>query len=535
MLRNINQAILIGICGLLLAAIGPTSLWGTDPAATEQIYAPALEFPNNMSINLAAADSGIYFVQEISAEVNRFVNLVDGYGLSIPKEVRVADMSFPGIRSVLEDEHRRIEIYKQATDQGLSPQTYIDYSNRFLNNRNDHIQLLNQEQTWKGMKLNIVEWSRPKLKKVEDDKNYYACVDITSADAVYTFLIKSDVPLEQAGGYWDIFKDFYTFTPTHTAEAGQFKNVADRQWNQETSAFFDKYFAADSQLQWGIFEPAAPFNMNDLLQLEQRMDYKFPFLLLYSHVQQYDTDREGQALRNAYNHGEIVELTLQTTATEGRNMVYEVLDGNYDDYLHAYAKEVAEFGHPVLFRPFNEMNGDWCAYSAYNTSRDTEIFKELYKYVFNIFAEAGADNVIWVWNPNEKSFPDFKWNSEVLYYPGDKYVDVVGLTGYNTGTYYEGETWRSFREIYDPLYERAIALYDKPLMITEFACSSVGGSKEQWVADMFASMSAYPSIKAAIWWDGRDLDSQGNIARPYFIDETDELVDIFRENLAQYK
>ncbi len=52
---------------------------------------------------------------------------------------------------------------------------------------------------------------------------------------------------------------------------------------------------------------------------------------------------------------------------------------------------------------------------------------------------------------------------------------------------------------------------------------------------MFASMSAYPSIKAAIWWDGRDLDSQGNIARPYFIDETDELVDIFRENLAQYK
>ena len=42
-------------------------------------------------------------------------------------------------------------------------------------------------------------------------------------------------------------------------------------------------------------------------------------------------------------------------------------------------------------------------------------------------------NVLWVWNPNEKSFPNFTWNAMELYYPGNEYVDIIGLTGYNTG------------------------------------------------------------------------------------------------------
>ncbi len=520
MSKRTNQAILILVCvlGLIITGIGSAGLWENEGPST------------------ATADSGIYFVQEINAFENRFVNQVDGYGISMPKEMRVVDMSFPGIRSVLEDEHRRVEIYKEATGSALSGEAYLDYSNRFLNNQTDYRQMHSEKSSWNGMTLNVVQWSREKLTQVDDDKNYYTCVDIMAKDAVYTFFFKSDLPLEDCGGYKDIIKGFYTFAPTKQASTAKFTDISSHEWNQETRTVFEKYFSADSRLQWGIFEPAAPFNMSDLRKLEQRLDYEFPFILLYSHVlKEYDPNREGQALRDAYANGKIVELTLQTTATDGSNMVYDILNGQYDNYLRAYAQDVAQFGHPVLFRPFNEMNGDWCVYSAYHTSRDPEIFKELYKYVYDIFAEAGADNVIWVWNPNEKSFPDFKWNNEIMYYPGDKYVDVVGLTGYNTGTYYKDETWRSFREIYDPLYQKATALYDKPLMITEFASSSVGASKEQWVKDMFKDITNYPEIKVAIWWDGRDLDSRGNIARPYFIDETDELVEIFRENLQEYQ
>ena len=121
------------------------------------------------------------------------------------------------------------------------------------------------------------------------------------------------------------------------------------------------------------------------------------------------------------------------SAAENQRLPYEILAATYDAYLYDYARQIQEFGHPVLFRLNNEMNGDWCTYSSYYTSKDPDLFIALWRYVYEVFEKVGADNVIWVWNPHDGSFPDFKWNHAFLYYPGDEYVDVVGLTGYNTG------------------------------------------------------------------------------------------------------
>ncbi len=519
MLKRLRRVILIVTCSLVFTGLGLIGFWNYSEAGGVD------------------ADSDLYFIEPISPVENKFINLVDGYSISIPKNMKVVDGDLPGLRIVLADEHRQLEIYKEPADQGVSAQAYINYSNLFLANRIDHLQIHKEQLFWRGMRLDITRWSREKLKRVDNDKNYYACLDITVGNAVYTFFVKSDVPLEECGGYMELIKDFYVFTPTRQARIARLDNLEKRKWNQETQAVFEKYFSDTSSLTWGIFEPSAPIEMENLHRLEQKLEYGFPFVLLYSHVRkEYDPCYVGQALQKAYDNGKIVELTLQTTpSTAGcSNMVYDILDGEYDAFLEAYARDVADFGHPVLFRPFNEMNGDWCSYSAYHTARDTDLFKELYRYVYAIFEAAQADNVIWIWNPNEKSFPDFKWNDELMYYPGDKYVDVIGITGYNTGTYYQGETWRCFTEIYDPLYEKILAWHNKPVMITEFACSSVGGNKEQWVINMFHHIGRYPGIKVAIWWSGCDYDSQGNISRPYFMDATEELIAIFKKNLGRY-
>jgi hypothetical protein len=305
-------------------------------------------------------------------------------------------------------------------------------------------------------------------------------------------------------------------------------------WNQETQDFYRQYFSPDSTLTWGLFEPNAPDDFTQMKYLESEMGYNFPILLNYSNFDnKYKHPNLEYRLQNAYKQGKTLELTLQTSWTnagEG-NMVYDVLNGEYDEFLKNYAQTVKDFGHPVLFRLGNEMNGDWCPYSSYNTSKDTVIFKEFYRYVYQFFADAGADNVIWIWNPNGKSFPDFDWNDEVMYYPGDEYVDIVGLTAYNTGTYYSGENWIGFKELYDPIYAKSAALYTQPLMITEFASSSVGGDKNQWIRDMFDQIQKYPDIKAAVWWNGCDWDANGNVARPYFIDETPQIIQTFKELL----
>ena len=44
------------------------------------------------------------------------------------------------------------------------------------------------------------------------------------------------------------------------------------------------------------------------------------------------------------------------------------------------------------------MNGDWCWYSAYHLSKDADLYIALWNHLRRLYAEEGADNVLWVWN-----------------------------------------------------------------------------------------------------------------------------------------
>ena len=72
-------------------------------------------------------------------------------------------------------------------------------------------------------------------------------------------------------------------------------------------------------------------------------------------------------------------------------------------------------------------------------------------------------------------------------------------------------------------------------MITEFGSSSIGGDKIKWIKDMFNTIDQFDRIKVAIWWNGIDWDSEGNPGRIYRLDETEEMLDVFRTGLSKYK
>jgi hypothetical protein len=475
-----------------------------------------------------------------------FTNKVDGYTVEIPGDME-ADMRYSSVRAVLENESLRLEIYRQEVKDTVGPggttasgiKSYVNYSNRFIENKDDHRKELAETVRVNGRDAYVLQWSRRALARVENDRRHYLSVDVPLSEReVITFLFKSSEPLEITGCL-DVVKSLELVGKTAEPYVRKMYRTVNTGWDEKTAAVYEEYFGGDSRLCWGIFENGAPLDFTELKKIESKLDFTFPIVLYYTGILENRDRHPGlaAALANAEKEGRILELTMQTKeqAPGKGNMVYDVLDGAYDTYLKNYAREVADSGEPVLFRPGNEMNGDWCPYSAWNTSKDTEIFKDFYRYVYQIFRDAGADNVIWVWNPNGRSFPDYKWNDELCYYPGDEYVDVAGMTCYNTGTYYKGEPWSEFGQMYDPLYEKYASLCEKPLMITEFSSSSVGGSKEAWVENMFRHIQKYDRLRAAVWWGGCDWDTDGNVARPYFIDETEGLVRLFRENLARYK
>lgn len=513
----------------IAAAVSVLLNGGYNPSMTEINHLPQY-ISSLRAYEAGQADTNdIVSVREYGHD-EIYTNNCEGYEITVPYGM-TADTSLSDIRLRISSGSLTIDIFKESFSQKSDCYTYISYSNRFSADTENHHIELDTDTVINGREAHIIKWTRNQL--AMGDKNHYVNVDIVDGNDVYTIMIKSSAEIEY---YMSIVESFTLVEPTveRSAMSGfSSDNSAVTEKNAETAEFFNRTFVEDNPLTWGLFVPKQPVQgMTQYEDLEKSIGISTDICCFYGFVlEQYDKTLVGDALTNAWESGKVCELSLQLSPSSPSNMIYDIICGKYDSFFTDFAQDIKNFGHPVLIRLFNEMNGEWCNYSGYHTSRDPEVYISLYKYVFGKFKEAGADNIIWVWNPNEKSFPNFKWNSEELYYPGSAYVDVVGLTGYNTGTYYAGEKWRSFDRIYKNIYQCADLMYKKPMMITEFSCSTTGGDKEAWVRDMFKSLPDYPKIKAAVWWSSCDYDANGNISRSYFIDDTPGVMAIFKENV----
>ena len=50
-----------------------------------------------------------------------------------------------------------------------------------------------------------------------------------------------------------------------------------------------------------------------------------------------------------------------------------------------------------------------------------------------------------------------------------------------------------------------------------------------------ANMAKYNNIKIAVWFSAADYDENGVAARPYWLDETDETLNAFKQGIEKYK
>lgn len=81
---------------------------------------------------------------------------------------------------------------------------------------------------------------------------------------------------------------------------------------------------------------------------------------------------------------------------------------------------------PVIFRPWHEHTGHWFWWGAKHCS--AQQFNELWKMTYDYFVnERGIDGLIWAISPNTLTENFEQWEER---YPGDEYVDLVGLDCY---------------------------------------------------------------------------------------------------------
>jgi Glycosyl hydrolase family 26 len=182
-------------------------------------------------------------------------------------------------------------------------------------------------------------------------------------------------------------------------------------------------------------------------------------------------------------------------AWDGRSDLAAVRSGEWDDLLRQRAEECRAFGGPIYLRWAPEFNGEWNP--CYGRQRD---FVPAWQRVVRTFKSVGATNVQWVWCPfatGAERRPASDWRT---YYPGDSFVDWIGMDGYNWGTARSWSKWQSFEEIFAPLY--ADYAGRKPLMICEIACAEDGGEKPAWIRHMGSALQErFSKVKALVWFN----------------------------------
>jgi beta-mannanase len=174
----------------------------------------------------------------------------------------------------------------------------------------------------------------------------------------------------------------------------------------------------------------------------------------------------------------------------------EIIRGAHDRYIERWAREIAAYRRPVLLRFAQEMNGQWYPWSESANGNHAGEFVRAWRHVHAIFAKAGASNVRWVWAP-----VDGQVRAEQ--YPGPRFVDVVGLSGFVAGERVFRSPWRPFATMFGPSLDAVHALAPgKPVSLAEVAAAQTG-DKAAWIAQMFREIQRRPYIRSIVWFNVR--------------------------------
>ena len=187
----------------------------------------------------------------------------------------------------------------------------------------------------------------------------------------------------------------------------------------------------------------------------------------------------------------------------------DVASGRYDSWLMTQARAMRSFGHPLFLLFDEEMNGSWYSYSPGQNGNTAADFIAMWRHIHDVFVATGATNVTWVWCPNVSEPSRLGDGTPTPFeqvYPGDGYVDWVGLNGYNWG----GSAWETFDKVFGKSYSALLQLAPgKPIMIGETSSTEDGGSKAAWITDALSVQlpQHFPAVKALLWFNWRILEA----------------------------
>ncbi len=210
------------------------------------------------------------------------------------------------------------------------------------------------------------------------------------------------------------------------------------------------------------------------------------------------------------NTREILEGVWAARSTPFANVgvsasAFRIARGDFDAAIANWRNHVKGYldlpGGPqrtVIVAPLPEHNGSWTEYGC-----DPANFKLAYRKFVDAFRSAGIDEtrVRFAWVPNGAT--SLGCGSLADYYPGDAWVDVIGISAYNFG--YCLGPYETPSQAMDPFLDqiRSSITTTKPVVISQTASSraACGGDQSVWVRTMAQHLAARGDVSGFVWFN----------------------------------
>jgi mannan endo-1,4-beta-mannosidase len=166
-------------------------------------------------------------------------------------------------------------------------------------------------------------------------------------------------------------------------------------------------------------------------------------------------DQMRDWIRDGFGKGGIITLSWHPSnpvtgggswdVESSENVISKLLTGgSHNELFDVWLNRIADFIEslsftkadgtiipiPVIFRPWHEMNASFFWWGDAYSSRVE--YQELYRYTVRFLRDKRKlNNILYAYSPN--SLSEFNYDTEYWdWYPGDKYVDILGFDDYYT-------------------------------------------------------------------------------------------------------
>jgi mannan endo-1,4-beta-mannosidase len=195
----------------------------------------------------------------------------------------------------------------------------------------------------------------------------------------------------------------------------------------------------------------------------------------------------------------------------GENAVASVLPGgqNHNKFL-CWLQSAANFFNslktedgtkiPIVFRPWHEHTGSWFWWGKDLCA--TEEYKQLWKMTVEFFRGKGVNNLLYAYSP------DIQGPGQIYMerYPGDEYVDILGLDGYHRDNEAGIESFQNSLNTILSFMTDEGKKRNKPIALTETGLEAIPIAN-WWTGVLLPIVDKYPISYVMVWRNAREREN----------------------------